>query len=539
MKKVMLVDDEILIRENIRDCVDWEKEGFTYCGDASDGEVALPMIEQLMPDILITDIKMPFMNGLELSTIVRQRMPGTKIIILSGHDEFEYARSALRIGVEEYCLKPATSSDIIRLLHSVSDKIDQERLEQQRMEELLKKEDHQMALTQDRLLSELCSGMISTTEAIHSATSLSLHLIARYYAVALSDIRCLDHTTTIAADVVTEVESHLYEQLGDLCKPLMFKRNRTEKVWIFKSDSKEQLLDTLSQLQNDVKLIVENRIACTISIGIGSIQDRLQGVHLSFLDAEEDKHWRRQSQQNSRAFSEAIGMSLDHVAFLDRNQFLDFLRLGSPSQLELFLNSFTDKLNAVHWQSSLYGYYILNDLTLEVFRAAKEAYRTVEISEDILQQCQQRIGSIRSREEACEYLTKLAEHFWLWRTGSADRYGEMILQVKDYLHQHFDKDYLSLQEAAKHVRVSPSHLSKVFSQETGQTFMTYLTNTRIRKAKELLQATNHKSYEIAHQVGYNDAHYFSNLFKKVTGMTTTEYRKHGQMGGLSDPGEGA
>lgn len=538
MKKVMLVDDEILIRENIRDCVDWEREGFIYCGDASDGEVALPMIEQLIPDILITDIKMPFMNGLELSTIVRQRMPSIKIIILSGHDEFEYARSALRIGVEEYCLKPVTSTDIIQLLHTVSEKIDQERLELQRIEKLRKNESNQITLSQEKLLGELCSGLISTSEAIHTASSLSINLIARYYAVAFSDARCPVNATTISPDIIHEAESLLHERLSEHCGPLFFKRSRTEMVWILKGDSKEQLQQLLLKLQTDFKAYVENQSACTLAISVGSIQDRLQGVHLSFLDAEDDKHWRRQSHQNSRAFNEAIGMSLELAAFLDRNQFLDFLRLGSSSQLEAFLIPFTDKLNAVNWQSSQYGYYILNDLTLEVFRAAKEIYRSLEVSEETLLQHQQRIGAISSQKEACDYLAKLAEQFWLWRTSSSDRYAEMISQVKDYLHHNFDKDYLSLQECAKHVRVSPSHLSKVFSQETGQTFMTYLTHTRMRKAMELLHSTNYKSYEIAHKVGYNDAHYFSNLFKKVTGLTTTEYRKQGQFSGAADAGEG-
>ncbi|MFD2877264.1 response regulator [Paenibacillus rhizoplanae] len=98
MKKIMLVDDEILIRENIRECIDWEKEGFLYCGDAPDGELALPIIEAQLPDILITDIKMPFMNGLELTSVVRQKFPQIKIIILSGHDDFQYAQKALRLG---------------------------------------------------------------------------------------------------------------------------------------------------------------------------------------------------------------------------------------------------------------------------------------------------------------------------------------------------------------------------------------------------------------------------------------------------------
>lgn len=126
MKKVMLVDDEILIRESIRDSIDWKKEGFLYSGDAPDGELALPIIEEQEPDILITDIKMPFMNGLELTSVVRQRFPDIKIIILSGHDDFHYAQTALRLGVEDYCLKPVSAAELIQMLRIVSARIDEE-----------------------------------------------------------------------------------------------------------------------------------------------------------------------------------------------------------------------------------------------------------------------------------------------------------------------------------------------------------------------------------------------------------------------------
>nr|WP_127452609.1 response regulator [Paenibacillus anseongense] len=129
MKKVLLVDDEVLIRETIRDTINWEEAGLIYSGDASDGEVALPLIEQYKPDILITDITMPFMDGLELSSYVKKNMPDIKIIILSGHGEHEYIKSALQIGVEEYCTKPFSSADLYQVLRQVSDKIDAERRE--------------------------------------------------------------------------------------------------------------------------------------------------------------------------------------------------------------------------------------------------------------------------------------------------------------------------------------------------------------------------------------------------------------------------
>ena len=114
--KVFLVEDEIVTREGIRDNVDWKANGFEFCGEASDGDMALPLIQAIKPDVLITDIKMPFMDGLQLSKIIRERMPWVKIIILSGHDEFEYAQEAIKLGVNEYLLKPITVQEMHKVL---------------------------------------------------------------------------------------------------------------------------------------------------------------------------------------------------------------------------------------------------------------------------------------------------------------------------------------------------------------------------------------------------------------------------------------
>ena len=117
---MFLVEDEIVTREGIRDNVDWGAAGFEFCGEASDGEIAIPLIEESNPDVLITDIKMPFMDGLQLSKIVREHMPWVKIIILSGHDEFDYAQSAVKLGVTEYLLKPVSANDLSRVLKGLT-----------------------------------------------------------------------------------------------------------------------------------------------------------------------------------------------------------------------------------------------------------------------------------------------------------------------------------------------------------------------------------------------------------------------------------
>ncbi|MBP1967858.1 response regulator [Paenibacillus aceris] len=463
MKKVILVDDEILIREVIRDTIQWEKEGFIYCGGAPDGEVALPMIEEFRPDILITDIKMPFMDGLELSSIVRERFPEIKIVIISGHGEFEYARTALRLGIEEYCVKPFGSADLLEILQRVSDKIDKERQAKEQIEHRIQEHGQNGTLSQSKLLNELCSGFITTSEAVHLSSKLQIDLLSQYYAVVVSDLRSITAPASPPEDIselMKQQEEELHVKYASE-QTLMFKRSITECVWILKGDSPEQLqqeLESFLHVQNQLT----DDLPYTLSIGLGSIQDQMQGIHTSFLDAMEDMHWRRISHQNLQALRESNQVAPEQSIFLDRTKFVEFLKIGSP------------------------------------------------------------------------YLNHLTEQYWSRKSSSTDRYGELLSKVKHHIHEQYDKFDFSLQNIADHVNLSPGHLSKIFSQEMGQTFIEYLTQTRIQKAMELLQSTQAKSYEIAFMVGYNDANYFSNLFKRVTGMTTMQFRRSGQFRSLAD-----
>ena len=131
--KIFLVEDEIVIRNGIKNSIEWEKEGYEFVGEASDGELAYPMILKEKPDILITDIRMPFMDGLELSRLAKQELPDIRILILSGYDEFDYAKEAIRIGVTEYLLKPVSASKLLDSLKGVSQLIRQEKEEKERI----------------------------------------------------------------------------------------------------------------------------------------------------------------------------------------------------------------------------------------------------------------------------------------------------------------------------------------------------------------------------------------------------------------------
>src|SRR5512134_325658 len=153
--KVFFVEDEAITREGIRDNVDWQASGFEFCGEASDGEMALPLLRATQPDVLITDIKMPFMDGLQLSRIVRERMPWVKIIILSGHDEFEYAQKAIGLGVTDYLLKPVTVQKLQTVLQKLSVQLDKERKEQADLKKLQEQMEDNRAMLRERLLFRL------------------------------------------------------------------------------------------------------------------------------------------------------------------------------------------------------------------------------------------------------------------------------------------------------------------------------------------------------------------------------------------------
>ena len=154
MYKVFLVEDDIMIREKVRENVDWEGNGFILAGEASDGEMALPLVEEIKPDILITDIMMPFMNGLELSRIIKKKMPWIRIIILSGHDEFNYAKEAISVNVAEYLLKPVSSRDLINVLNNIAVEIRNEEMEKQNYAAIRERFENSMQLLQERFLSD-------------------------------------------------------------------------------------------------------------------------------------------------------------------------------------------------------------------------------------------------------------------------------------------------------------------------------------------------------------------------------------------------
>ena len=184
MMRVFIADDEEIIRDGIRNCIAKEQERFLFAGEAPDGEMALPMLMEMKPDVLITDIRMPFMDGLELAKVVRRTMPWLRIVFLSGHDEFEYAQKAVSLHADAYLLKPVSSAQLLETLGQVAEQIEQEQ-QQLRSEGANSRSEHEEDVLREHFLNDLLSGSVPTAEAAVQGERWGLLLTAKQYLVCI------------------------------------------------------------------------------------------------------------------------------------------------------------------------------------------------------------------------------------------------------------------------------------------------------------------------------------------------------------------
>ena len=284
--KVFLVEDEIVTREGIRDAVDWAAAGYQFCGEAPDGEIALPLIRERQPDIVITDIKMPFMDGLQLCRILKETQPATKIVILSGHDEFRYAQEAIQIGVTEYLLKPIVAQDLLAALRKVAGQIDEERQSRARLEALQEQMANHQPMLRERCLLDLVSGNSSAADFIEQARSLAIDLLAPWYQVLL--IRALPPTSAPAAPLYAlcqHVDAIVAGSIGDSPAVVAFKQGLEDTILIVKGEDQAGVAQQALALSDEIRRRVAEWAGCQAVIGAGDATERLGLIAQSFGQA--------------------------------------------------------------------------------------------------------------------------------------------------------------------------------------------------------------------------------------------------------------
>lgn len=533
MFKVLLVDDEILTREAISKNIPWENQGFCLIGAAENGQDAIMQIETEQPDLVITDICMPYMDGLELSNYIYKNYPDTKVVILSGYDEFEYARQAVEYRVKEYILKPVTSLELKEVLKRIRQCLEEEAKEKAHFEKLQLEYKRNMPVLRERFLRNLIEEKYSKHDIDEQMRKLNIHIRGQYYIVALIDLEdasqfCLlypnsegDLTHFTIANIANEImegcEEGISVQLSD---------NRL--ALLFAAASEKALIKVALETCDHIMKTLWDYMKIEVSISVGINVKELSALRDSYLNAKEAIEYKFLLDKQAYVY----GKDIEELK--DRNGHIQVNHWSSRMELMIKLNQKVELEQAVSdlFEEIKNKCSVKEDIILYVQNIILSILIAFEESESSITDYGQERAMMKKLTE-CRYLSELKYDFFKLCTdimnkitGQKDGEGRRLsIMAMDYIEKNYMDSNMSLNVVCSYLGVSISYFSMIFKNYTGETFVEALTRIRIHRSKKLMDTTDLRTYEIAERVGYNDPHYFSMIFKKITGKTPSEYTK--------------
>lgn len=536
--KVFLVEDEYIVREGIKNNIDWEKNGYDFCGEASDGELAFPMISEKRPDIVITDIRMPFMDGIELSRMIKEEYPEIKIIILSGHEEFEYAKAAIQIGVEEYLLKPINGDELLQVVNRVAQKIKEENESRETLQEGEGDENFEYAKRQ--LLCSLIDDNASLSDAMEQGKKIHLNLMAQCYNIMMLKLQRKNKEQGFSQRILElykTMEDTLKEQDG---QSIMFDRAPEGKVILFMGSGEEEIRRNMDVFAGQFREILPEYEDVTYFGSVGVPVMRLRELGESYEAASHgfsyrfltepnqivDNHTVFDQTRNEKKFSCSID-SVD-IQNLDKQKIESFLKGGEMDEIHFFVEEYMKNTGDAGKNSMIFRQYIVMDMFFAASHFLTQITDGREQLGEPFESPEQMQKIVSDLEATVVYIKELFTKVMQVRDAQTTEHNSDVVEnAKKYISENYHDEELTLNTVAHEVNVSPNHLSAMFSQKTGQTFVKYLTDVRMHRAKELLKCTSKRSNEICEEVGYRDPHYFSHLFKKNVGCSPIQYRERG------------
>ena len=543
MLKTFLVEDEVVIREMIKKMIPWEQYGFELAGEAADGEMALPLILKSKPDLLITDIKMPFMDGLTLCRLVKKELPDIRIVILSGYDDFNYAKQAISIGVEDYLLKPITKNAFIERLEEIHNRYEHEKTQREYYEKFrLEMQEYEKNASRD-FFETLVRADSDLAELYRRADKLNLDIVAEAYNILIFTPDTSEgnyNSYEECSDWEAEVQDKINTYFLNHPVAILFRHQVFSYAILVKGqkDTIEKNTEECVKAIQDIMDQTEGRTDWFIAVGKSA--DRLSMLGHSYRTAVRANSFRylydghildyqsleaqKENPSDSRR-EDSVQLRNVNINALNPAILQKFLSSGLAEEVDDFIRDYFNAIGQEPMGSLVFRNYVVLNVRFSVLSFLKKlGCDDSEISGQEMENIMDETG--KTIEAAVAYCGKILKKAIALRDENAGNQNRSVLKLAvDFIDHNYMDEEISLNKAAHVANVSANHFSALFSQNMGQTFTEYLTDLRMSKAKELLRCTAMRSSEIAGEVGYKDAHYFSYLFKKTQGMTPSEYRK--------------
>ncbi|WP_411679787.1 response regulator [Clostridium thailandense] len=532
MYKILIVEDEELVRKSIVNKIDWKTIGFSEVFDAEDGAVGLELALKIKPDVLLTDIAMPFMDGLELSEKLLKELPNTKIIIISGYDEFEYARKAIDLGVNNYVLKPIISSRLTEYLTKIKNQLDEKNLENSKLLQIKRQITETLPLLKEKFFNSLIKQGISEEEISSDLKNLNINFIGNLFIVCVLEIDSLN-------DLISKCESNYISALNiDLLKIIsdsignfgfVFNDALNRKVIIYSIEDYKskifemEIYDSLLSIKNTIK----NNLHITVTIGIGTLVSQLKNLKTSYNEALNAlEHKFLMGENNIYSINNKTNETLSfYFPFKKIDDLLFKVKFESLERVKISFDSFfADLINFSNISSE--------NIKLIMFELMNQIQKLLLDLEDKKSANHTLYLNIYREINVCETLDDVKRLLWKYveytysdmHIVGNNRNLQTVEKAKKFINENYWNPDLSLDTVANFVSVSSCYLSIIFKKENNETFIEYVTKLRMEKAKELLIVNNLKPSEVAFKIGFRDPHYFSICFKKHIGFSPSEFK---------------
>lgn len=528
---VLLVDDEEEVIRIIMKKLDWESMGLRIVGQAGNGVEALEMAEELQPDIVMTDIKMPYMDGLELCRRLKEISRTIRVIIFSGFDEFEYAREAIKMEAAEYLLKPVNASELRAVFERIREGLDRELDEKRNTDKLREYYLESLPVLQESFCVALLEGRVTEGRISQYAENYQVNLRGPYYVVTVLHISAQSSEESGRIDpflLAMSVKKYAEEQADSRWRSrfVIYLGDIIMIAQLPDRDSLPGYTDEMDRLCRMARRVCNARVTA----GVGYLCDSLEQLPLSYQGAKQAVSY-RVLYGNTRAISISEVEPGDSADLLREDAYaaciqriVKKIRVGEEEGLRSAIDEFTGWISASQLSMQKYRL-VLMELVAELFRFAGghqiSMERAFESGGDIYGQALQMESTRALGEWLWDVCRKLQKEVLSERQDSTKLF---VRGATEYVREHYADQDLSVEVICRKLNVSAAYFSTIFKKETGKTFVRYLTDYRMEQAVNLMMTGNDKTYVIAGKVGYSEPNYFSYVFKKQFGVSPSRYR---------------
>lgn len=527
MYKVAIVDDDRIIRKGLANTIAWEDNGFMLVGEAADGEQGLKIIEEFCPQVVVSDIRMPFMDGLEMARVAKEKYPEMKIILLTGYDDFSYAKEAIELRAFDYLLKPVDKEVLLNKVKKAS-------IEWETQKNIKDRMNAGMPFFRLQLLKKLLKQTQAPEQLRQEGISLGIPLDAEAFAVLVVKI---DDYYQTSSNIEEGVNEWIKQDLLKICCEIVDHRGlgctvdleQDELMILYASSGREETEDITREVAERVRNIAKQRLEKTVSIAYGGCFQGIASIAESYEEARRVLEFRHVigkdkiiSAVDIKVLSSQESLSFEGIV----SELIGTVRLGFSHEAVALVKKLEEEMACTKQVTLNKARFIAVQCVLSLYSNAREWAKEWQAQQhEEIDHYYNRINGMQTIKDIMNVVLELVNDL----TGfvALQRENQRCPAVSEavcYIEANFAQNGLSLQEVAKHVHMNPVYMSTLFKQEKNITFSEFILETRMKKAMQLLRAGGMKAYEVADRVGYSNPEYFSVCFKKYTGVSPVEYR---------------